>query len=170
MKKSLFLIACVWPTLSAACAPEAPARAAVADTRAADRADISELSARFDNSLDAEDPEKFVATFTGDGVLAGFWGESKGPEPIRKAHAFMLATFAKNKRHVVTNHEITIEGDHARAFCYLTVFDRNALAVTGTATFTDELVKTGGAWKFSRRTLRADPNVDAIIKSLGNPK
>ena len=133
---------------------------------AADRAEITELSAHFDNSLDSEDAAKFVATFTADGELVGFWGTSKGPDGLRQAHAFMLATFAKDKRHVVTNHEITFNGDRAAMYCYLTVFDRKTLAVTGTATFTDELVRTPDGWRFARRTLRADPNVDPIIKSL----
>lgn len=132
----------------------------------ADRAEITELSARFDNSLDSEDAERFVSTFTADGELVGFWGTSKGTEQLQQAHAFMLSTFSKDKRHVVTNHEISIMGDRATMYCYLTVFDRNALAVTGTATFTDELVRTPQGWRFARRTLRADPNVNPIIESL----
>jgi hypothetical protein len=132
----------------------------------ADRAEITELSARFDNSLDSEDAEKFVSTFTAEGELVGFWGTSKGTDQLQQAHAFMLSTFSKDKRHVVTNHEISIMGDRATMYCYLTVFDRNALAVTGTATFTDELVRTPQGWRFARRTLRADPNVDPIIESL----
>ena len=88
---------------------------------AADRAEIVELSAHFDNSLDAGDAAKFVATFTPDGELVGFWGTSKGPKGLRQAHAYMLATFAKDKRHVVTNHEITVSGDRAKMYCYLTV-------------------------------------------------
>lgn len=137
---------------------------------AADRAEIVELSAHFDNSLDAEDAKKFVSVFAPEGELVGFWGTSKGPEELKKAHAFMLATFAKDKRHVVTNHEISISGDHAKMFCYLTVFDRDKLAVTGTATFTDELVRQNGEWKFARRTLAADHNVDPIINSLQGKK
>lgn len=155
-------------------APPSRAQATQAETQrlleAADRAEIAELSAHFDNSLDAGDAAKFVSTFTPDGELVGFWGTSKGPEGLRQAHAFMLATFAKDKRHVVTNHEITVRGDHATMFCYLTVFDRKALAVTGTATFTDDLVRQGGHWKFMRRTLAADPNVDPIIKGLQGQK
>lgn len=133
---------------------------------AADRAEITELSARFDNSLDSEDATKFAATFTAEGELVGFWGTSKGSDQLRQAHAFMLSTFSKDKRHVVTNHEISVTGDRATMYCYLTVFDRNALAVTGTATFTDELVRTPQGWRFARRTLRADPNVNPIIESL----
>ena len=145
---------------------QAPRAGIARALEAADRAEIAELSAHFDNSLDAEDAAKFVATFMPDGELVGFWGTSKGPEGLRQAHAFMLSTFAKDKRHVVTNHEITINGDRATMYCYLTVFDRKALAMTGTATFTDELVRTPQGWRFARRTLRADPNVDAIIRSL----
>ena len=137
-------------------------RAAVA----ADRLEIMELSAQFDNSLDSEDAAKFVATFTPDGSLDGFWGSAKGTEQIRQAHAFMLSTFSKNKRHVVTNHQITVSGDRATMYCYLTVFDRLTLGVTGTSTFTDELVRTPQGWRFVRRTLQADPNVDPIIESL----
>lgn len=133
---------------------------------AADRLEIMELSARFDNALDREDADAFAAVFAPDGVLAGFWGESAGHEQVRQAHAFMLSTFSKDKRHVVTNHEIMVSGDQARLFCYLTVFDRKTLAVTGTATFTDDLARAGGQWLFRRRTLAADPNVDPIIASL----
>ena len=66
---------------------------------AADRSEIAELSAHFDNALDAEDAAKFVAVFTPDGALQGFWGESKGPAGVRQAFDFMLATFAHHKRH-----------------------------------------------------------------------
>lgn len=78
----------------------------------------------------------------------------------------MLATFSKNRRHVVTNHEVQVAGDRATLFCYLTVFDRDALAVTGTATFSDELVRTPAGWRFARRLLTADPNVNPIIEKL----
>lgn len=139
-----------------------PSRAQIA----ADRIEIAELGAQFDNSLDAEDAASFVDTFTPDGVLAGFWGESKGPGGIRGAFNFMLSTFARGKRHVVTNHRIEVTGDRATMYSYLTVFDRMALGLTGTATFTDELVRTPVGWRFTRRTLKADLNVDPIIAKL----
>ena len=134
---------------------------------AADRMEIMELGARFDNGLDAEDAAKFLGTFVDDGVLAGFWGEAKGPEAIRGAFDFMLATFARNRRHVVTNHEIAVAGDAATMFTYLTVFDRATNSSIGTATFTDDLVRQDAGWRFARRTLRADPNVDPLIAALG---
>lgn len=133
---------------------------------AADRMEIVELSARFDNGLDGEDQAKFVGTFVADGVLAGFWGEAKGPEQIGGAFTFMLSTFAKNRRHFVGNHEVTIAGDTARMFSYMLVLDRATNTSIGTATFTDELVRRDGAWKFLRRTLQADANVQPIIDSL----
>lgn len=133
---------------------------------AADRAEVIELSARFDNGLDAEDKPKFVGTFAPDGILAGFWGEATGPEQIGGAFDFMLGTFARNRRHMVTNHEVVIEGDRARMFCYMVVQDRATNGSIGTATFTDDLVRTSEGWRFARRTLSADRNVDPIIASL----
>ena len=129
-------------------------------------ADRLELRSRFDNALDGEDADDFASVFLPGGVLAGFWGESTGHAPIRQAHAVMRATFAEDERHVVTNHEIAVVGDHATMFCCLTISDRKALAVTGTATVTDEFRKVDGAWRFVRQTLAADPNVDPIIRSL----
>lgn len=133
---------------------------------AADRLEIMELGARFDNGLDGENAHKLVGTFASDGVLAGFWGEAKGARQIRGAFDFLLATIAKNRRHVVTNHEITIAGDTAEMFSYLTVFDRATNTSIGTATFTDELVRTPKGWMFKRRTLSADRNAEPIIRSL----
>jgi len=133
---------------------------------AADRMEIMELGARFDNGLDAEDAAKFLGTFAAGGVLAGFWGEAVGEAAIRGAFDFMLATFARNRRHVVTNHEITVEGDRAGMFTYLTVFDRATNTSIGTATFTDTLVRAPEGWRFARRTLSADPNVAPLIAAL----
>jgi hypothetical protein len=78
----------------------------------------------------------------------------------------MVSTFAKNRRHTVANHEISVEGDQASMFSYLIVFDRATNTSIGTATFTDQLVRRDGAWRFTRRTLAADANVDPIIESL----
>jgi hypothetical protein len=134
--------------------------------RAVDRIEIMELGSRFDNGLDGENLDKFVSVFVPDGVLAGFWGEARGPEQIGGAYHFMLSTFARNRRHVVTNHEIDVQGDRASMFSYMTVQDRATNSTIGTATFTDELVRRDGQWRFLRRTLAADANVQPIIDSL----
>jgi hypothetical protein len=134
--------------------------------RAADRMEVIELGTAFDNALDAEQRDKFIGAFAPDGVLAGFWGEAKGPEAIGGAFDFMLATFARNRRHFVGNHEVTIDGDRAKLFLYMVVFDRATNASIGTATFTDELVRSEGGWKFTRRDLSADANVQPILDAL----
>ena len=157
---SLFFLAVITPGLSHA--DQKLERA----LQAADRAEIVELGARFDNGLDAEDRNKFVSTFVPSGVLAGFWGEAKGPEQIGGAFDFMLSTFAKNRRHFVGNHEVVVTGNKATMFSYMVVFDRASNSTIGTATFKDELVRTNGKWLFTRRTLSADSNVDPIIQSL----
>jgi uncharacterized protein (TIGR02246 family) len=133
---------------------------------AADRLDIMQVGASFDNALDAEDAAKFVSVFTGDGVLAGFWGKSNGPAQIEQAFHFMLRTFAKNRRHCVSNQEIEVTGDSASMFSYLTVHDQKTNTSIGTANFRDELIRDQGSWKFTRRTLNADPNVTPIIQAI----
>ena len=133
---------------------------------AADRLDIVELAAAFDNALDAEDREKFVGTFEPEGVLAGFWGEAKGRGAIGGAFDFMLSTFARGRRHFVGNHEVKVEADEASMFLYMVVFDRASNSSIGTATFTDRLRRTGAGWRFERRTLAADPNVNPILAAL----
>ena len=136
--------------------------------QAADRLDIVELGAAFDNALDAEDRGKFVATFAPEGVLAGFWGEAQGPEAIGGAFDFMLSTFARGRRHFVGNHEVKVEGEEAAMFLYMVVFDRASNTSIGTATFTDRLQRTGAGWRFMRRTLAADANVNPILAALGH--
>ena len=134
--------------------------------RAADRLDIVELAARFDNALDAADEARFVSTFAPRGALAGFWGEARGREQIAGAFRFLLSTFARNRRCLAGNHEIELRGDEARMFSCLVFFDRATAAPVGTATFTDELVRVDGAWKFARRTFAADANVQHVIDRL----
>ncbi len=152
------------------CVPPAsaqlPSRSTTALQVAADKAEIHELSAQFDNSLDSEDEQGFVDVFAPEGALQGFWGSSAGRAEVAKAFHFMLATFAKDKRHTVSNHQIKVNGDRATMYSYLTVFDRKALAVTGTATFTDTLERRNGRWMFIKRVLVTDPNVQPIIDSL----
>jgi uncharacterized protein (TIGR02246 family) len=138
--------------------------------RAADRLEIIELGARFDNGLDGENLDRFLSVFTPDGVLAGFWGEAKGPEAIAGAFHFMLSTFAKNRRHVVSNHEVEVDGDRATMFSYMVVFDRATNGSIGSATFTDELVRLDEGWRFARRTLSPDANVQPIIDKLMQQK
>jgi ketosteroid isomerase-like protein len=111
-------------------------------------------------------PPTASMSFLSDGVLAGFWGEATGPEQIGAAFDFMLATFARGRRHVVTNHEVTVTGDSATMFSVMTVQDRTTNATIGTAAFTDTLARDGDGWRFVRRTLAADPNVQPIIDGL----
>jgi uncharacterized protein (TIGR02246 family) len=133
---------------------------------AADRIDITELGARFDNGLDSEDLDKFAGVFTENGVLAGFWGEAAGREQIAGAFHFMLSTFARNRRHFVGNHEVTVDGDSATMYSYMVVLDRATNSSIGTATFTDVLARTANGWRFVRRTLSSDANVQPIIDQL----
>lgn len=82
----------------------------------------------------------------------------------------MLSTIARNRRHVVTNREITVSGKTATIYSYLTIFDRSSNSIIGIATFTDDLIFDSGQWKFKRRLPKADKNGDELIRSLSQSR
>ncbi len=133
---------------------------------AEDRMDIIELTATFDNAMDSEDVEKYLSTFVEDGELAGFWGSTKGKENLRIEFPQLLDSFARGRRHLLTNHEVKGEGDTATMYSYLTVFNRDESTMAGSGTFNDELVKVNGKWLFKKRIMNADPNVMKLIEAM----
>ncbi|MEA5583132.1 nuclear transport factor 2 family protein [Nodularia harveyana UHCC-0300] len=133
---------------------------------ALDRLDIIQLTATFDNAVDSENVEKYLSTFAEDGELQGFWGVTKGHSQLRAEFPGLLDSFARGRRHLLTNHEIEGEGDTARMYCYLTVFNRESNSMAGSGVFHDTLVKIEGRWYFKTRRLEADPNVMALLQSM----
>lgn len=133
---------------------------------ALDRLDIIQLTATFDNAMDLEDVEKYLTTFIEDGELSGFWGSTAGKENLRAQFPELLDSFARGRRHLLTNHEIEGDGDTATMFCYLTVFNRDDNGMAGSGTFNDELVKINGRWFFKKRRLNADKNVMQLIEKM----
>ncbi len=133
---------------------------------AEDRLDIIELTATFDNAMDSEDIEKYLGTFIENGELAGFWGSTKGKENLRAEFPQLLDTFARGRRHLLTNHEVTGNGNSATMYSYLTVFNRDTPNMAGSGTFNDEVIKVDGKWFFKKRTMNADPNVLKLIESM----
>ncbi|WP_430905550.1 nuclear transport factor 2 family protein [Maribacter sp. 2-571] len=133
---------------------------------AEDKLDIIQLTATFDNAMDSENLEKYMTVWADDGELSGFWGSTKGKEDLRKQFPGLLDSFARGRRHLLTNHEIEGDGKNATMYCYLTVFNRDENTMAGTGTFNDVLIKEDGKWLFVKRELSADPNVMKLIESL----
>jgi hypothetical protein len=150
---------CALP-LAGIAAPPAPA--AAEDTAAElhelrDRAAIHELLLAYGRTIDERDFDAFGALFTQDGEYGG----NRGPEAIA---AGMRQTFASNPLgfrepnfHVFFNETIEVKGPRASARSmsfYVVPDDQNGYRIALMAAYEDELVKTGGEWKFRRRTVK----------------
>lgn len=133
---------------------------------ALDRLDIIQLTATFDNAMDEENVDKYLGTFTENGELSGFWGSTSGKVNLKEQFPQLLDSFARGRRHILTNHEIEGDGNQAKMFCYLTVFNRDTNGMAGSGTFTDEVVKVDGKWYFTKRYLSADNNVLQLLEQM----
>lgn len=138
-------------------------------TYAEERALIEDLQARYMFALDFGDIDKYVATFTEDGVLDIGEGEWRGRETIKQR---LLAIPKQEEpptspdapplrpasgRHNITNVVLKIEGDRAWGRAYwLHVGNRNperSAVLNSYGHYEDELIKVNGEWLFSRRKI-----------------
>ena len=129
---------------------------------------IKELAARFEKTFDDGDLDAHMATWTREMSFESPFGSYDTREGYRGwVEGFVAQTREQygGTRHVVANHEITVDGDTATMSAYLVIFGRNANAgggnpqpvVAGTAAFVDDrLERVGGTWLFKHRTLVVD--------------
>lgn len=132
---------------------------------ALDKLEIMELAARFEMSLDKEDVESYLATFTEDGALEGFWGIAKGKEELRQGFYMMLDAFARGKRHCSSNAIIWGNASEAAMESYLTVVNRENLNRGGSAFVTDRVRKIDGKWYLVLRQIDVDPSLPLLNQS-----
>ena len=87
-----------------------------------DRLTINDLFVRYTTALDAGDVETIVGCFTEDGLLESpTVGTYAGRRAIRE-FAQRFARFHEGGaqlRHVISNLVVTLDGDQAKASCYL---------------------------------------------------
>jgi uncharacterized protein (TIGR02246 family) len=129
-----------------------------------DRLAISDLFVRYTNALDRGDVETIVDCFTPDGSLdSPAVGRHSGHAAIR-AFAERFARFHEHGaqlRHVITNLAVEIDGDHARATCYLlNVLTRNGKSeMLAPGRYECDLVKSAGKWRFQNRVVILDHEI-----------
>ncbi|HEY2107548.1 MAG TPA: nuclear transport factor 2 family protein [Candidatus Binataceae bacterium] len=123
---------------------------------------IEELYIRYFAALDDGPDRQWVECFTQDGVL-----ETPTLGILGSGHA-ALATWIKDyheswnkdeqRRHVMTNLALNIQGGSATGSCYLTAWHCRAgkasLGVVGY--YRDRLLNVNGAWLFSYRLVVVD--------------
>lgn len=128
-----------------------------------DKWELYELCSRQENAYDSADLTKFMDTWADDGVFSSnAFGEYKGRVALSEWFERFQKVF-NGKRHVLSNHEITVNGGTATVYCYLSVFERvGPPALVGTSTFTDKCVRgDDGKWRFVRRDHFLDPGMSA---------
>jgi uncharacterized protein (TIGR02246 family) len=139
----------------------------------ADRVAIADLFTRYCCALDNGEAEAVVDCFTVDAELKSPMIDLKGHMAIRGFVGRFAAQRAAGAqfRHMVTNVAATINGDRATATAYLLVLvSRDGGHRTlPPGRYECELVKKGGAWRFSRRIVLHDHTytLDGIGDSRG---
>ena len=122
---------------------------------------ISDLFVRYTTALDAGDVETIVGCFTEDGALESpAVGVYSGRQGIRE-FAERFARFherGSQLRHFISNMAVQLEGDEARATCYLmTVITRNGKTeLMPPGRYDCRLEKIGGQWLFRHRLVVLD--------------
>jgi hypothetical protein len=131
---------------------------------AEDRALIEDLQSRYMFALDFGDLDKYLATFTEDGVLDIGEGECRGREAIRK----LLESIPKSApdtsklpppagRHCIANIVLKIEGNKAFGRAYWFHMSNNnpqrSSVLDSYGHYEDEMIKVNGTWLFSKRRI-----------------
>ena len=129
-----------------------------------DRLAINDLFVRYTTALDAGDVETIVACFTEDGALESpAVGVYAGRQGIRD-FAVRFAQFHQRGaqlRHFISNLAVQVDGDEARATCYLlNVITRDGKTeLLAPGRYDCRLAKVGGEWLFRHRLVVLDHEV-----------
>jgi uncharacterized protein (TIGR02246 family) len=144
----------------------------MADEHLADRAAIHDLFTRYCCALDNGEVETVVACFTADAALKSPVIDIKCHDEIRAFAGRFAAQRAGGTqfRHMVTNIAVAINGDRAVATAYLLVLisKDGSHRTLPPGRYECELVKEGGEWRFSRRTVFHDH--DYALEGIGKPR
>jgi uncharacterized protein (TIGR02246 family) len=126
-----------------------------------DRTMINDLFVRYTTALDAGDVETIVACFTEDGSLESpAVGVYAGRQGIRD-FAMRFARFragGSQLRHFISNLAVQVDGDRARATCYLlNIITRDGKTdLMAPGRYDCQLAKVDGEWLFKHRLVVLD--------------
>ena len=125
---------------------------------------INDLFVRYTTALDAGEVDTIVGCFTEDGALESpVVGVHAGQAAIR-AFAERFARFRERGsqlRHFISNLAVQVDGDTARATCYLlnVITCDGKTEVMAPGRYDCQLVKLNGEWLFKHRLVMLDGDV-----------
>jgi 3-phenylpropionate/cinnamic acid dioxygenase small subunit len=127
--------------------------------RIADKLEITDVLYRYATALDQRDWALLAEVFAPEAVYTmGARGDFTGPEAIGAKIASLIGGY-ESTQHMITNPVIEINGDAARASCYLHGQHYMPDQRTGGntyemgGTYRDELARTAAGWRITRRVL-----------------
>ena len=124
--------------------------------------EIHETFVRYANSLDRGDVEGVVDCFMPDAILQspvlGTFAGHAGIRDFAEHTARLKREEGVQFRHVVSNLAVEVDGDRARAACYLLDFRTRAgkTVLLSPGEYSCELQRSGGRWRFVRRAVAMD--------------
>ena len=122
---------------------------------AADRLAILEVITRADEAASRRDADAYVALFTEDAVLDGSQGRHAGREALRASVGPIWAAEGPATLHLTLNPVIEPgpRDDQAVARSVLLIVDPATPPAIRAAAITQELRRTRGSWRITRRTV-----------------
>ena len=142
--------------------------AAAGALSAQDYFEIQQLYARYNNAIDSGDAEGWAATFTPDGVFNTFVGHDA---LVNFVKTWREKLGGATRKHWNNNLQITGSSKEANGSVYLMLVDFSTKppGIVGTASYTDNLVRTKDGWRFTKRTTKGDTAPAAPAAPAASP-
>jgi hypothetical protein len=123
-----------------------------------DRLAIRELIDQAMILVDLRDYDGYGDLYTPDGRYESPFAQAQGPSEISAMSRRLTESgFTAGKRHFTGPVQIEVDGDHAQARSWFWVAETaGAPGVFATGTFTDQLEKRDGRWRFTHRKQDGD--------------
>ncbi len=125
-----------------------------------DREEIRDLLSSYCLALDDRDWQRLASCFLADAI--GYYGEEIGQKTGYPAIEQLCRSALEpldSSQHLIGTYEIAVDGDTARARCYLHAQHTKAGTPGGDnltlgGIYLDELVRTADGWRIAKRELR----------------
>ena len=129
----------------------------MAPTITDDIAQIVDLGHAYNQAVDGHDPDAWVNCFTEDGQVDSPFGTPQGRDELHRWISGITANLT-GTRHFSANEVVTVDGDHAtmRSYYFVVGTTEHPPAIGATGGYDDELVRTDGRWRFTRRVHTVD--------------
>lgn len=117
---------------------------------ASDQLAIIALTATFERAFDTGDHDLHMSTWTEEPSFDSPFGNYRTQADYREwlEGFYQQMQERGGTRHLITNHEVVVDGDQATGICYLTILSQKDVNIFATTMFEDKLVKVAGQWKF----------------------